>query len=167
MKKKGSIQTLAPMIMILVFAAIILVMGIIISQGVVNTIEDVSVSIANESHTATCLNGTGCYLDTYAVCNFNTPSITGIINASNGAVFLTGNATVNSTGFVTNASTALTHATNISYTYNWGDEACMAGESTVEGLGTFADFWEIIVLAIVITIVLGLLLVIFGGRRPR
>ena len=47
-------------------------------------------------------------------------------------------------------------------------EAYAAANKTVVGLGTFADFWEIIVLAIVITVVIGLLLVIFvgtGGRR--
>jgi len=36
---------------------------------------------------------------------------------------------------------------------------------TIAGLTTFADFWEIIVLAVVIGIVIGLLLVVFGGGR--
>lgn len=48
-----------------------------------------------------------------------------------------------------------------------GTEAYTAANLTVEGLGTFADFWEIIVLAIVITVVIGLLLVVFGGGRRR
>ena len=46
-------------------------------------------------------------------------------------------------------------------------EAYEAANLTVVGLGTFADFWEIIVLAIVITVVIGLLLVIFGGAGGR
>jgi len=46
-------------------------------------------------------------------------------------------------------------------------EAYTAANLTVHGLGTFADFWEIIVLAIVITVVIGLLLVVFGGGRRR
>ena len=46
-------------------------------------------------------------------------------------------------------------------------EAYDAANKTVVGLGTFADFWEIIVLAIVITVVIGLLLVIFGGAGGR
>jgi len=46
-------------------------------------------------------------------------------------------------------------------------EAYTAANLTVVGLGTFADFWEIIVLAIVITVVIGLLLVVFGGRTRR
>lgn len=46
-------------------------------------------------------------------------------------------------------------------------EAYTAANKTVVGLGKFADFWEIIVLAIVITVVIGLLLVVFGGRSKR
>ena len=46
-------------------------------------------------------------------------------------------------------------------------EAYIAANKTVVGLGTFADFWEIIVLAIVITVVIGLLLIIFGGAGGR
>jgi len=38
---------------------------------------------------------------------------------------------------------------------------------TTTGLGSFADFWEIIVLAIVITVVIGLLLITFGGTNKR
>lgn len=48
-----------------------------------------------------------------------------------------------------------------------GTEAYDAANETLVGLGTFADFWEIIVLAIVITVVIGLLLVVFGGGARR
>jgi len=56
---------------------------------------------------------------------------------------------------------------NVTYNYNHGDEAYENANKTIVGLGTFADFWEIIVLAIVITVVIGLLLVVFGGSRRR
>ena len=89
MKKKGQVQTLAPAILALVFAAVVLVFGLVISQEL------------RDTQTA-------------------------------------------------------------------GTEAYNAANLTVVGLGTFADFWEIIVLAIVITVVIGLLLVVFGGgRRTR
>jgi len=53
-------------------------------------------------------------------------------------------------------------------TESTGTEAYDAANKTLVGLGTFADFWEIIVLAVVITVVIGLLLVVFGGgRRAR
>lgn len=49
-------------------------------------------------------------------------------------------------------------------------EACVAFDNvndTLAGLATFSDFWEIIVLAIVISIVIGLLLIVFGRRTSR
>ncbi len=88
MRKKAQLQTLAPAILALVFAAVVLVFGLVISQEL------------RDTQTA-------------------------------------------------------------------GTEAYLAANETVVGLGTFADFWEIIVLAVVITVVIGLLLVVFGGRRGR
>ena len=43
----------------------------------------------------------------------------------------------------------------------------LTANDTITGLGTFGDFWEIIVLAVVIAVVIGLLLVVFGGSRSR
>ena len=86
--KKAQIQMLTPAILGLVFAAIVLVFGLVITQSLVDT--------------------------------------------------------------TTNNSLAMT-----------------AGNKTIEGLGTFADFWEIIVLAVVIAVVIGLLLIVFGGSVGR
>jgi len=88
MSKKGQVQSIAPAILALVFAAIVLVFGLVITQS----LRDTQTS---------------------------------------------------------------------------GTEAYVAANKTIVGLGTFADFWEIIVLAIVITVVIGLLLVVFGGRGRR
>lgn len=88
MKKKGQVSALAPAILSLVFAAVVLVFGLVISQEL------------RDTQTA-------------------------------------------------------------------GTDAFVAANDTLVGLATFADFWEIIVLAIVITIVIGLLLVVFGGTRGR
>ena len=46
-------------------------------------------------------------------------------------------------------------------------DAYEAANLTLVGLGTFADFWEIIVLAIIISVVIGLLLTVFGGGARR
>ena len=99
--KKGQVNTLAPAILALVFAAIVLVFGIVMTQEVTDTAY---------AETATCNTSSGIY----TTC-----------------------------------------------------QAYEAGNKTVTGLGSFADFWEIIVLAIVITIVIGLLLIIFGGAGGR
>ena len=56
---------------------------------------------------------------------------------------------------------------NLTDTQATSTEAYKAGNKTVYGLGTFADFWQIIVLAVVIAVVIGLLLVVFGGAVRR
>ena len=48
-----------------------------------------------------------------------------------------------------------------------GTDAYVAANDTIVGLATFSDFWEIIVLAVVISVVIGLLLVVFGGGSKR
>jgi len=88
MKKNGQVQTLAPAILSLVFAAIVLVFGLVISQELRDTQDS-------------------------------------------------------------------------------GTDAYVAANDTLVGLATFADFWEIIVLAVVITVVIGLLLIVFGGTARR
>jgi len=44
-----------------------------------------------------------------------------------------------------------------------GTEAYVAANATVVGIGTFGDFWSIIVLAVVAAIVLGIIFALFGG----
>jgi len=51
------------------------------------------------------------------------------------------------------------------YDYNTLGEAKQDINATVVGLSSFADFWEIIVLAVVVSILIGLILVMFGNRR--
>ena len=48
-----------------------------------------------------------------------------------------------------------------------GSEAFTAANKTVVGLGTFADFWSIIVLAVVIAVVVGLLLMVLSSRKVK
>jgi len=48
-----------------------------------------------------------------------------------------------------------------------GTEAYAAGNETIVGLGKFADYWDLIVLAIVIAIIISLLLVVFSLRRVQ
>lgn len=48
-----------------------------------------------------------------------------------------------------------------------GTEAYSAANETIVGMGKFADYWDLIVLAIVITVVISLLLVVFSLRRVK
>lgn len=168
--KKAQINTLAPAILALVFAAIVLVFGIVISQELRDTTYgDVSVTVANESIDA-FVGTVNQSLDGAAKCGFGTITTANVVVYNETADYLipATNYTAYSDGNIINASGPEDiYAWQVSYDYTWGDEACEGANSTVVGLGTFADFWEIIVLAIVITVVIGLLLVIFGGAGGR
>jgi len=48
-------------------------------------------------------------------------------------------------------------------TQDSGTEAYDAANETVVGIGTFADFWTIIVLAIIAAVVIGIIFGAFGG----
>ena len=170
MNKKGQVQTLAPAILALVFAAIVLVFGIIITQALIDS-QDGSIAATSAINESVVISGSGtsAAVDAADNCGFGTWAPTVIYNGSSDEILVvTTDYTLNAaTGTITNV-TFLATPLLMTYTYTWGGEACEGGNQTVVGLGTFADFWEIIVLAIVITVVIGLLLIVFGGaRRPR
>ena len=48
-----------------------------------------------------------------------------------------------------------------------GTEAYKAANETIVGMGKFGDYWDLIVLAIVITVIISLLLVVFSLRTAK
>jgi len=48
-----------------------------------------------------------------------------------------------------------------------GTEAREAANETLVGMGKFSDYWDLIVLAIVITVIISLLLVVFSLRKVK
>lgn len=164
--RKGQVNTLAPAMLALVFAAIILVFGLIISQELRDT--DIVKEAVNPTvnETGGYLNATGYTLAQSTAPGYANPVISSIENATDGTTVATGNYTL--TGNVlTNATEVVHWDVNVIYSFTRGGEAYDSTNSTIVGLGTFADFWEIIILAIVITIVIGLLLLTFGGQGRR
>jgi len=167
LSRKGQINSLAPAVIALVIAAVFLVLGLIILQSLRDT------DIVSKANTAVVTNETittmteaaeslSCASNPAGSCG----AATGIRNATGASI--TSNLT--QTGCSVQAvELSPFNNTNwyIDYTCTSGGEAWQAGNATVVGLGTFADFWEIIVLAVVISIVIGLLLLVFGGRRER
>ena len=48
-----------------------------------------------------------------------------------------------------------------------GTIAYSAANKTIAGMGKFGDYWDLIVLAIIITVIISLLLVVFSMRRVQ
>ena len=156
----------------LVIAAVFLVLGLIILQGIRDSdiVSDAN-SVTASNETLTTVAETGEDFATVNFCGVTCGSVLAT-NATSGDVIPSTNYTQANcnVAFSAEASDVLgvnNSDWNVSYAYTYGDEACEAGNESIVGLGTFADFWEIIVLAIVITVVIGLLLVVFGGRTRR
>jgi len=173
-KKGQTVNSMGPIMLTLVFAAIVLVFGIIISQSLrdIDTIKSSeSASVSNETLT-TVSNVTAENVATYATPGFGGLTVSLMYNSTDAILIDSGNYTVYSNGSIVATALGAQSSFNntnwlVTYSYTYGGGAYLAANETIVGLGTFANFWEIIVLAIVITIVLGLLIVVFGrqGRR--
>lgn len=48
-----------------------------------------------------------------------------------------------------------------------GTDAYRIANATLVATGTFADFWPLVILAVIVGVVLGILLGVFGGRTQR
>ena len=168
--QKGQLNGLSASILALVFSAIILVLGLVVTSELVDT-RDGTVTATVATNETLTVSGAGITTEVVSsdTCGYTGWTPTAVYNDTDN-----GNQTlVVTTDYLVNANGSLMNVTywenpiKVTYTYTWGGEACVDGNKTIVGLGTFADFWEIIVLAIVISIVIGLLLVVFGGRRAR
>ena len=171
--KKGQVQSIAPAILGLIFAGLILIFGLVILQSLRGSdIVDssISVSTVNES-TTTVVNEVGYLLVGGGAPGANSFSVDYCMNTSSSTVIPSTNYTITDYGLIqTNEGVNVSWNDSLwdcSYTYKHGDTTYAKGNLTLVGLGTFADFWEIIVLAIVISVVMGLLLVVFAGGRKR
>ena len=168
--KKGQLNLLAPAVLALVFAAIILTIGLVINQEIRDTdivSQDVTGSASNETLATVTEAG-----EDFA--NVGLPAVTCSIsvvhNATDGVVIPATNYTQTNCNLASNTDTDINFNNtnwNVTYTYAYGGSAFTASNDTVVGLGTFADFWGIIVLAIIAVVVIGLLLTVFGGRKAR
>lgn len=173
-QKKGQMQTLAPAIIAILVAGFFLVMGIIILETTRDTdiVTQVNAgSVTNE--TLTAVNESGSTLARKSVdpaAGTFSVSICGLSNTSQ--IIDSANYSVGeSTGVLVYAGVdaAIYNNTiwNCSYTYMYGDEAYTQTNTSIAGLATFSSFWEIIVLAVVLAVVMGLILFAFAGSRRR
>lgn len=161
---------MSPAVISLVIAAVFLILGLVILQGFNDT--NIVSSGASGTGTNESIIALTEVLQPLAVSA--TPAcrsaLTLVINGTGGEAIDLANFTISScsVAFALGSGGEYNNSNvNVSYTYSGGDEAFVGSNLTIVGLGTFADFWEIIVLAIVISVVIGLLLVVFAGRGAR
>lgn len=164
-QKKGQLAGLAMVIITLVIAAVAIFLGIQLLGGFQTITDDYSATITNES--TGFINQSGYTLTgASTVSGFNNPIIVLISNKSNGVTIASGNYTlVGNT--IYNATATVWTAVNVTYTYNYGQGAYVASNKSIVGTASFTDFWSLIVLAVVITIVIGLILAVMSSRKVK
>jgi len=175
LSKKGQIASLPPAVIALVLAAVLLVFGLIILQSLRDTdvVNKAATTIIINESTLTVVNFSGVSVASvgdrgasgFSAINVHPWNITDLEITSE-------NYTFTDAGVISYIGIESEHLINnsiwnITYSYVHGEESYVGANTTLVGLGTFADFWEIIVLAVVIGVVIGLLLVVFGGKARR
>ncbi len=171
LNKKGQVQSIAPAILALLFAAIVLVFVLIMTQSMRDTpIVQVGTAAATIVNESVAFNVTP-NVATIDLAKATEPgalcSVSQVRNGTVGGLINSGNYTISACSITNLTSTYSAVDWKVDYSWTRGGEAYISANKTITGLATFADFWEIIVLAIVITVVIGLLLVVFGGRSRR
>jgi len=168
--KKGQVNAMGPAIIALVIAATFLVLGVImiqetrdtdiVNEALLNTVGNETFSSVTEAGVATTYAGD---------LGFKDYTVLIVTNASGGETIPANNYTVDATtGTVTAVGTPHNNSDwNVSATYYTGDQAYRGANESIVGFQTFAGFFEIIVIAFVLAVVIGLLLAVFGGRRAR
>lgn len=168
--KKGNLQLLTTGVTVLVMGAFVFIMGLIILDNLYISNTVTAGTITNEHLTS--VDDAGEYTTSRTACGFHGLAITTATNKSEGDAIASGNYSVNSrTGLITFVGgdgnyNGTDWTINATYTYG-GDEVCEATNETITGMGKLADYYDLIVLAIVIALIISLLLVVFSMRRVK
>ncbi len=167
-KKKGiELNQAFSAVLVVVLVAVLVIIGIFLFDILGDTFVNTAVTVTNES--GAYINATGYTLDNAAVCNFNTPVITTIYNASDGVVITSGNYTVSSVGVLSNITATNWADVNASYIYNWGGEACEASDNMITQFANYPALIGLVGTIVFLGLVIGILVAsfVFGGREDR
>ena len=169
MKRKKGIQLNQAFgaVLTLVLLGVLIIISIFLFDSLGATLVSSSViTITNESNAY--INSTGYTLADASVCNFASPGISGAFNASSNAPILLANITLSSDGIITNATNTVFTNVLISYTYNWGGEACVASDDLIVQFAAYTTLVGLVGTIIFLGIVIGVLVTSFVfGRREK
>lgn len=166
---KGQINIIVPSVLALVLAAVVLIFSLLMMDEIYNDTDDTTTTKVNQtitavSHAAKALVGNGDCL----AAQF---SVSACVNATSGTVVPSTNYTVSATAGTILYKTAQGDVSgfnssnwNCTYTYVHGDEACMAANDSIVNIGKIGDYFDLIVLAVIVAIIIGVMLAAFAIR---
>lgn len=156
-------------VLMLVLIGVLVIIAIFMFVTLGDTFSDIEESVINE--TGAYINLTGYTLTNASDCNFNTPVITALWNATSPILLIdSANYTVSSAGVLTNLTesdfSTGSFSMNVSYTYLQGGAACDATSEMVTQFGNYPALVGLIGTIIFLGIVIGVLVASFVfGRK--
>lgn len=165
MKKRGQLGSVGPIIGTLVLIGILVAAGFYVLQEFLeqDSLTDTAGIVTNES--GGYINATGYTLDQASKAGFNTPVITLVHNNTDAVVITSGNYTISSAGVLTNASATNWVDVNVSYTYNYGEEAYTSINDTIEAMTTVPELLGLIILIAMVGIILAVIFNVIPGVK--
>lgn len=152
-------------VLTLVLVAVLVVVGIYLFSNLSDSFVDVAtVAITNE--TGGFINSTGYTLTNSTVCNFEDAAITQVLNATDGVLITSGNYTLTGSVLANATETTWTNVL-VSYTYNWGAEACEASQTSITQFASYPALVGLVGTIIFLGLVIGVLVASFVFRRNR
>lgn len=158
-------------VMVLAMAGFLLVMGLIMMDTLQVDTADTTATVRNE--TLTSVDSDGEVVTNSGACGFNKFTILHMTNATDGYVIDSLNYSLTDregrVSATADVDTSIDGTNwNVSYTYDYGaNAACTAANSTIEGQGKMGDYFDLIVLAIIISVIVSLIIIGFAGRQTQ
>jgi hypothetical protein len=169
--KKGELgmNMLVPGILMLVIAGFVLVMGLIMLDELLLDVADTSSTTYNE--TLTTVAETGETVTNAGSCGFHNFVVSEVFNASSADPINSGNYTVDARqGIVYASGATIWNNTDWNVTYSYDSstsEACSGTNTTLDALGDFGDYIDLIVLGVVLAVIISLVMWGFARRSIR
>ena len=167
--KRGNLRLVVPGVLTLIIAGFVLIMGLIMLDELYMETPNTSTNTHNE--TLTTVTEAGETVSNSTLCGFRMSNVH-VYNYTLGTELTDANYTYNlRSGLVqfTGASTEYNNSNwliNYTATFSYG-EACEGANSTLYGMGKMGDYVDLIVLAIVISVIISLVIIGFAARRIR
>lgn len=176
-QKRGQLNLLSAGVVTLVLAGVLFILGLVMLNELhYDSATDVG-SVENDT-TGTITDVGGVYLTLNSsdkACGLNSINVLSATNFTDYTNEM-GNYSINDyTGEIKFISTDTVDEDrcnntilHVNYTYQYdGSEACTASNKTVVGQGKLGDYVDLIIIALVITIIISLLVAILGARQTR
>lgn len=168
-KKKGiQLNQAFGAVLAVILIAVLVIVAIFLFEALGVGFVNSSATVVNE--TGAFINATGYTVDNAAACNFNSFAVTSALNATDETSIGLGNITANAvTGVITNATVINFNDVLLSYSYNWGGEACEATDDMIAQFATYPALVGLVGTIVFLGLVIGVLVgsFVFGGRREN